>query len=44
VITDVAGPPVPPERFSSLFIRGENETIDEISGCGLVIAGNMGSI
>jgi hypothetical protein len=41
VITEVAGPVVPPERFSSFAIRGENEAIDNDWGSELVIRRNM---
>src|ERR1700676_1815365 len=40
-ITDVAGPPVPPTRFSSLPIRGANTPTDGRDGSDLVINCNM---
>jgi hypothetical protein len=42
-MTEVAGPPVPPVRFSSLAL-GENEAIDEGCGSGLVIGPSMTAV
>src|SRR5579871_2682467 len=40
-MTDVAGPPVPPVRFSSLPIRGEKVAAAVTDRSGLVIDRNM---
>src|SRR5579864_3142764 len=43
-MTEVAGPPVPPERFSSLAIRGEDEAIDDDCGPELIFKRNMAAV
>lgn len=43
-MTDVAGPPVPPERLSSLAIREGNDAKDDGCRSGLVIKLNMAAV